>query len=92
MSTKMTNYENTYYEANFVNDDDPLSQAEYIMEKYIYCGYHAEKYDSIGPEKILHFISKETLGERDLKTLGEWEYELEVWPSDKYYGYLLRWI
>lgn len=93
MSTKMTNYDETYYyDATFVNDNDIQSQAEFILNNYVYCGYHAEKFDSIGPEKILHFISKTTLGSRDVKTVGQWDYELEVWPADKYYGYLLRYI
>jgi hypothetical protein len=78
-----------YYEAAFINDNDGQQQANYIMDNYVYCGYHTENHSSSGRDKILHYISKATLGNRDIKTLSEWEYELEVWPSDRYYSYLI---
>lgn len=90
MSTKFETNNSTYYTADFINEDDPYQQAEYIMENYVYCGYHTENHNSMGYDKILHYISKETLGNRDVKSLGEWEYELEVWPADKYYRYLIH--
>lgn len=94
MTTKQNNMSvhtetnNNYCSANFINSDDPYEQAEYIMENYVYCGYHTEGHDDRGADKILHYISKAALGNRELNTIGKWDYNLEVWPSDKYYRYL----
>ena len=88
MSSKIETTNSTYYTADFINEDDPQQQADYINQNYVYTGYHTENHDSSGCDKILHYISKATLGTRNVKSLGAWEYELEVWPTDKYYKYL----
>lgn len=83
-----TNDQAYYLDAQFINDESAVDQANFIMKHYVYCGYHTENHTETGCDKILHYISKTTLGTRDVKSLGKWEYELEVWPSDRYYSYL----
>ncbi|MEX0598506.1 MAG: hypothetical protein WD512_18635 [Candidatus Paceibacterota bacterium] len=71
-------------------NDEVMKRAEDINNNYIYCGYHTDNHDYFGYDTILHYILKETLGSRDIKTLEPYEYDDEVWPSDKHYKYCKR--
>jgi len=87
MSYKNINFADDH---DISEDNDVMKRAEDINNNYIYCGYHSENYDHYGGDMILHYISKETLGDRDIKTLDPYEYDEEVWPSDKHYKYCKR--
>jgi hypothetical protein len=79
------------FEEDNIDDNfcDTMKNADFINNDCVYCGYHTENHDYTGYDKILHFITKKTLGNRNIKSLGLYEYELEVWPTDKYYKYCI---
>lgn len=56
--------------------------AKKLHDDYVYCGYHWEKCDEDGTEDIYHYIAKSRLGDRDVDTLDNWDYDVEVWIYD----------
>lgn len=74
MSTKNTN-------KNMMNKNNTDTSSSY--ETYYYCGEHADGYDRYGAFNVYHYISKTSLNGRDIKQLGKWDYDLEIWPGDK---------
>lgn len=52
-------------------------------ETYYYVGEHVDGCDRYGPINVYHYISTTLLGNKKLKDISPWDYDLEVWPGDK---------
>lgn len=63
----------------FENNEDMITK----NETYQYVGEHVDGCDRDGPINVYHYISKTLLGNRKLKDVSPWEYDLELWPGDK---------
>ena len=78
---------NHYYEMKIKFQNKINAEVEHIKNNYVLCGFHMEKYDWKEELKVLHFISNEDLGEREIENLDKDEYNIEIWPMDIHYKY-----
>ena len=53
------------------------------FETYYYCGEHVDGCDYDGPNNVYHYISKTLLGDKKIKDVNVYDYDLELWPGDK---------
>lgn len=53
------------------------------IETYHYIGEHVDGCDMDGPIVVYHYISNSLVGNRKLKDVSPWDYDLEIWPGDK---------
>lgn len=69
-------------QATDVNNDYD-NNAKY--ETHYYVGEHVEGCDRDGPINVYHYISESALNGRGLNTIDAWDYDLELWPGDRYW-------
>lgn len=62
------------------NNDDNMR-----YEVYYYLGQHVDGCDMYGQNNVYHYISEKLLNGRNLNIIDLWEYDLELWPGDKYW-------
>lgn len=78
----MNNMNNNYDINTNINDNN---NEEQIYQTFYYLGQHTEGSDQYGPIIVYHYISDEMRNGRNLNTLDIWDYDLEIWPGDRYW-------
>lgn len=71
---------------NIINNNNiNNNNQEQEYRTFYYVGQHVDGCDRQGPIIIYHYISKEMLNGRNLNTINQWDYDLELWPGDRFW-------
>lgn len=80
------NYINNYRNINDINNNNNQNRIqEQEYKTFYYVGQHVDGCDSQGPIIVYHYMSEEMRNGRNLNTINEWDYDLELWPGDRYW-------
>ena len=80
----MSNYQNQY--VNYINNYRNINNnQEQEYKTFYYLGQHVDGCDLQGPIIVYHYISEEMLNGRNLNTIDEWDYDLELCPGDRFW-------
>lgn len=80
------NYINNYININDINNNNNHNRdQEQEYKTFYYLGKHVDGCDQYGPIIVYHYISDEMRNGRNLNTLDIWNYDLELWPGDRYW-------
>ena len=55
-------------------------------ETYYYLDEHVDGCDQYGPIIVYHYISEMMRNGRNLNSIDIYDYDLELWPGDKYWS------
>jgi hypothetical protein len=87
------NYDNNnnYNNNNYMNEMNNNNYDDNTMyEPHYYVGEHVDGYDRYGPIIVYHYISERARNGRNINTIDQWEYDMEIWPGDRYWPHAGR--
>jgi hypothetical protein len=80
------NADNTINNNMINNANNNQDNEEPRTQTFYYLGQHTDGCDRDGPTIVYHYISEEMRNGRNLNMIDIWDYDLELWPGDRYWS------